>query len=153
MLSFFVPSSEEESVMVAPAIGNDWGQDEDRGQDKEQELVNELVRRLIALVAVDDRSEVHSHPDSEQIILDLNVDGVRYLLVRTAPLSSPRDTLTSREREIAGMVAKGYHNKTIAAALKISSWTVCTHLRRIFAKLGVTSRAAMVARLLDEHKV
>ena len=28
------------------------------------------------------------------------------------------------------MVAKGYPNKTIAGVLNISSWTVCTHLRR-----------------------
>jgi hypothetical protein len=33
--------------------------------------------------------------------------------------------------------------------LNISSWTVCTHLRRVFAKLGVGSRAAMVARVHD----
>jgi hypothetical protein len=33
--------------------------------------------------------------------------------------------------------------------LNISSWTVCTHLRRIFAILGVSSRAAMVARLAE----
>jgi hypothetical protein len=31
--------------------------------------------------------------------------------------------------------------------LGISSWTVCTHLRRIFAKMGVGSRAAMVAHV------
>lgn len=48
------------------------------------------------------------------------------------------------------MVAQGHPNKIIAAVLNISSWTVCTHLRRIFAKLGVTSRAAMVARLLEQ---
>ena len=44
------------------------------------------------------------------------------------------------------MVAKGYANKTIASVLDISSWTVSSHLRRIFSKLGVTSRAAMVAQ-------
>jgi Bacterial regulatory proteins, luxR family len=33
--------------------------------------------------------------------------------------------------------------------LSISTRTVCTHVRRIFAKLGVASRAAMVARLLE----
>lgn len=47
------------------------------------------------------------------------------------------------------MVAKGHPNKVIADVLNISSWTVCTHLRRIFAKLGVGSRAAMVAQLLE----
>jgi DNA-binding CsgD family transcriptional regulator len=47
------------------------------------------------------------------------------------------------------MVALGRQNKVIAAVLNISSWTVCTHLRRIFAKLGVTSRAAMVAKVAD----
>ena len=45
------------------------------------------------------------------------------------------------------MIAKGYTNKTIAAVLDISSWTVDTHVRRIFGKLGVRSRGAMVARL------
>ena len=47
------------------------------------------------------------------------------------------------------MVAEGHPNKVIAGVLNISGWTVCTHLRRIFAKLGVGSRAAMVAKLFD----
>jgi DNA-binding CsgD family transcriptional regulator len=57
--------------------------------------------------------------------------------------------LTPREREIVRMVARGHQNKVIAAVLNISSWTVCTHLRRIFSKVGVSSRAAMVAKLAD----
>jgi hypothetical protein len=48
------------------------------------------------------------------------------------------------------MVARGYPNKTIASILDISSWTVASHLRRVFTKLGVSSRAAMVARLLED---
>jgi DNA-binding CsgD family transcriptional regulator len=51
------------------------------------------------------------------------------------------------------MVAEGYPNKTIAAVLDISSWTVSTYLRRMFAKLGVHSRAAMVARIVEEGLV
>jgi len=47
------------------------------------------------------------------------------------------------------MVAKGYPNKTIAAVLEISSWTVGTHLRHVFAKLHVSSRAAMVAKMIE----
>ncbi len=50
------------------------------------------------------------------------------------------------EHEIVRMVAQGHPNKIIANALNISSWTVSTHLRHIFAKFGVGSRAAMVAK-------
>ncbi|MGA8809325.1 MAG: helix-turn-helix transcriptional regulator [Thermoanaerobaculia bacterium] len=59
--------------------------------------------------------------------------------------------LSPRELEIARMVAVGHPNKTIAAVLDISAWTVGTHLRRIFSKLRVTSRAAMVARLMERR--
>lgn len=54
--------------------------------------------------------------------------------------------LTKRELQIANLVALGHCNKQIASKLKISEWTVSTHLRRVFAKLGVDSRAAMVYR-------
>lgn len=52
--------------------------------------------------------------------------------------------LSDRELQIAQLVALGHSNKQIAQQLSISKWTVLTHLRRIFAKLGVDSRAAMV---------
>jgi DNA-binding CsgD family transcriptional regulator len=61
--------------------------------------------------------------------------------------------MSPREQEIAPMVAKGYPNKTIAAVLEISVWTVATYLRRIFAKLGVSPRVAMVARMLEEDGI
>jgi DNA-binding NarL/FixJ family response regulator len=54
--------------------------------------------------------------------------------------------LTSRELEIAILVAQGHANKNIAYRLQISEWTVATYIRRIFAKLNVESRAAMVFR-------
>jgi len=83
------------------------------------------------------------------VILDLEVDGVRCVLSRRLEEEKGGATLSPREREIARMVAKGYPNKVIARVLEISSWTVSTHLRRIFAKLGVTTRASMVARLME----
>jgi DNA-binding CsgD family transcriptional regulator len=86
---------------------------------------------------------------SGQVLLDLEVEGVRCVLMRRPPAAQPEVTLSPREREIARMVAKGYPNKTIASVLEISCWTVSTHLRRIFAKLAVSSRAAMVARLAE----
>jgi DNA-binding CsgD family transcriptional regulator len=54
--------------------------------------------------------------------------------------------LTGRELQIAAMVAEGYATKNIAYKLRISEWTVATHLRRICAKLHVHNRAAMVYR-------
>jgi DNA-binding CsgD family transcriptional regulator len=90
-------------------------------------------------------------PEEDEVILDVELDGVRCVLIaqHEAPQSRPV-ALSPREQEIARMVAEGYPNKTIAAVLDISSWTVSTHLRRIFAKLGVHTRAAMVASVLED---
>jgi ATP/maltotriose-dependent transcriptional regulator MalT len=54
--------------------------------------------------------------------------------------------LTARELQIVALVAQGMVNKQVAGELHISEWTVSTHLRRIYAKLGVDTRAAMVNR-------
>jgi DNA-binding NarL/FixJ family response regulator len=109
-----------------------------------------LVRRLVAaaLSAPNACIELGEHSKG-QVIIDTEVDGVRCLLTRLEQRSSSEISFSPRELEIARMVAKGYPNKTIAAVLEISSWTVCTHVRRIFAKLSVSSRAAMVARMID----
>jgi DNA-binding CsgD family transcriptional regulator len=76
----------------------------------------------------------------------VEVGGVRLLALRSES-PSPLSLLSPREQEIARMVASGYPNKTIASVLEISSWTVASHLRRIFTKLQVSSRAAMATRL------
>lgn len=86
---------------------------------------------------------------AEEVLLDMDLDGARYLLLRLPKPGAPRVLLSPREQEIVRMVAQGHCNKVIAGVLSISSWTVCTHLRRIFAKLGVGSRAAMIARFME----
>jgi DNA-binding CsgD family transcriptional regulator len=88
---------------------------------------------------------------SNEVLLDVSLDGLRITVLREGLLDPDRRrmVLSPREHEIARMVAKGYPNKTIASVLEISVWTVSTHLRRMFAKMDVTSRAAMVAQLLE----
>ncbi|MFE0451724.1 response regulator [Streptomyces sp. NPDC058914] len=62
-----------------------------------------------------------------------------------ANLRSPRPSLTDRERDILAQLARGLGNREIARALFISEATVKTHLRRIYDKLGVDTRAGAVA--------
>lgn len=111
------------------------------------EEVRFLVKQLVG--QIEHRGPPLLPEGEEGVILDLEVDGVRCVLVRRPREDRAEVVLSPREREIARMVAKGYPNKVIAKVLEISSWTVSTHLRRIFAKLGVSSRAAMVAHILE----
>lgn len=125
--------------------------------------VDEGFRSLVGLVAKANTNNAPrpgpSGSASEEVLADVEVEGSRYLLIRMPLLGQGTIRLSPREQEIVRMVAKGHPNKVIADVLNISSWTVCTHLRRIFAKLGVGSRAAMVAQLLQigaltpDHKV
>ena len=63
---------------------------------------------------------------------------------------SDRDlaTLTGRERDVLRLLAQGKTNREIAEALVISTNTVKRHLKAIFAKLGVSTRAAATARAM-----
>lgn len=54
------------------------------------------------------------------------------------------DRLTPREREVLVLIANGSSNTDIAAALVISQETVKTHVKRMTAKLDLTSRAQAV---------
>jgi DNA-binding CsgD family transcriptional regulator/tetratricopeptide (TPR) repeat protein len=65
--------------------------------------------------------------------------------VSTAPLPAAPSlaALSPREREIAALVHRQRTNREIAEELFVSEKTVQTHLRNIFAKLGVSSRVAV----------
>jgi len=63
-----------------------------------------------------------------------------------------REALTDREEEILGLIARGYRSKEVAEELGISVQTVETHLRNIYDKLHVRSRAGAVARFLTREK-
>ena len=113
-----------------------------------------FIRAVISVAntSSEDEPEPAETLPAEQILFDIDVDGSRYMLIRSVLAERCTLSLSPREREIVRMVAQGRPNKVIAAVLNISSWTVCTHLRRIFAKLGVTSRAAMVAKVAADFE-
>ncbi|PRH76846.1 DNA-binding response regulator [Streptomyces solincola] len=66
-------------------------------------------------------------------------------VARRAGAPSAAPALTPRERDILGQLARGLGNREIARALFVSEATVKTHLGRIYAKLGVDTRAGAVA--------
>lgn len=74
------------------------------------------------------------------------------MLVQTFHASHPSSEcegdLTKREREILSLLTKGYRSKEVAEELAIGVQTVHTHLRNIYEKLHVRSRAEAVARFL-----
>jgi DNA-binding CsgD family transcriptional regulator len=59
-------------------------------------------------------------------------------------------SLTEAERRVATLISEGNTNKSAASALGVSINTVSTHLRAVFAKLGVQSRVQL-ANCLAGH--
>jgi DNA-binding NarL/FixJ family response regulator len=56
--------------------------------------------------------------------------------------------LTIREEQILLLLSQGYSNKVIADKLELSIDTVCSHLKRVFNKLHVSSRTEAVIRYM-----
>ena len=56
-------------------------------------------------------------------------------------------SLTAAERRVATLISQGHTNKSAASALGVSTNTVSTHLRAVFAKLGVQSRVQLANHL------
>ena len=61
------------------------------------------------------------------------------------PAESGHPSLSRREQDVAAGVHRGLSNREIADELVLSTRTVDTHVQRIFAKLGVASRAQLAA--------
>lgn len=74
----------------------------------------------------------------------------------TAPTSSYRvvgnekwDSLTQRQKQVAGLAARGSSNSEIAIRLGVKPNTVDAHLKKIYSALDVHSRAELSYRIKD----
>jgi DNA-binding NarL/FixJ family response regulator len=70
-------------------------------------------------------------------------------------MSEPKESeaLSPRELEVVGLLVAGASNKQIAAGIHLSENTVKSHIRHIFGKLNVQSRAEAVAVALKRGLV
>jgi DNA-binding NarL/FixJ family response regulator len=83
---------------------------------------------------------------AERARIELRATGER---VGRREVGAPEE-LTPQEAQIAALVSQGEANRDIAARLFLSPSTVEYHLRKVFRKLGVTSRTQLLRRIMDE---
>jgi len=65
---------------------------------------------------------------------------------------SPPEPLTAREQEVLPLILSGKSNKAIAESLFISESTVKSHVRSIFSKFSVSTRAELISILLSNRQ-
>jgi len=69
--------------------------------------------------------------------------------LRSGDMAAEMEKLTPRECQVLDCLSRGYVDKEIAIALRISAWTVHGHVKNIFEKLGVHSRTEAVVKYLQ----
>jgi DNA-binding CsgD family transcriptional regulator len=77
--------------------------------------------------------------------------GVRRRIVASKRPETGWEALTSAEAAVAQLASEGKTNREIGESLFISPYTVNTHLRHIFDKLGVRSRNALTRAAEARH--
>ncbi|WP_164704508.1 ATP-binding protein [Blastococcus litoris] len=100
----------------------------------------EHLRSALALF-----EELGAIPWAERAAQELRASGET---ARRRDVSTATD-LTAQERQVAGLVRQGLSNRDVAAQLFVSPRTVDFHLRNVFSKLGVASRAELTALSLE----
>jgi DNA-binding NarL/FixJ family response regulator len=83
----------------------------------------------------------------------MNAQVARMVLEQFAAMSAPREDygLTEREREVLELMVNGLIKKEIADKLSLSYHTIDTHLRNIYQKLHVNTRAGAVVKAVRER--
>ena len=90
--------------------------------------------------------------EDEQILVDFMAIASLGHLQTCNILEKPIEnkvTLSARESEVIGHIARGYSGPFIAKLIKVSEATVNTYIRRIFAKLEVSDKVSAVIRSLE----
>jgi DNA-binding NarL/FixJ family response regulator len=97
-------------------------------------------------------------PELKKALADLEKGGapmsnkIAKMVVESFQLNHEDHTLSKREKEVLTLLAKGKTYSTIADELFVSKTTVRTHIRNIYQKLHVNSKAEAI-QLANEKKI
>jgi DNA-binding NarL/FixJ family response regulator len=105
-------------------------------------LKDSAVQDLVAAIEAVQAGRAYYSPPVQRELSEL-------LRARSAP-PRPMDTLTEREREVVGLVAKGLSTREIATRLDISTRTVETHRANLMRKLNLKSVALLTQFAIRE---
>jgi len=113
--------------------------------------------------AIEEALETKDEPPTGTKFQQTNEEGASSFVPPGTPSSQPSPALsprraqqqhfgglTSREREVARLVAQGKSNRAIADELVVGVSTVEAHITHIFTKLGFSSRAQIAAWAVDK---
>ncbi len=94
-----------------------------------------------------------SHDGDGQLLLLIEpAQTTSHALAPHSPTTTPI-YLTPREQSVTRYLLEGLTNKEIANKLSISEHTVKDHLKRLMKKTRVTTRTAVVSRLLSDRRL
>jgi len=108
-------------------------------------LKDSAVQDLVAAIEAVQAGRAYYSPPVQRELSEL-------LRAHAAP-PRPMDTLTEREREVMGLVVKGFSTKEIATRLDISTRTVETHRANLMRKLNLKSVALLTQFAIREGLV
>jgi DNA-binding CsgD family transcriptional regulator len=113
----------------------------------DRESAVDVLGRSLAL-----HTELGATWDARRVRSRLRELGVRRRLVTAEPETNGWAALTTSELTVARLVAEGLTNREVAERLFVSPHTVNSHLRHVFAKLGITSRVEL-ARVARDYEI
>jgi DNA-binding NarL/FixJ family response regulator len=104
-------------------------------------LKDALAAELVAAIRTVASGEAVLAPTAVKRMVERFID---HLPAVASAHTAELETLTPREREILGLVARGLSNREIAEHLYVSEGTVKTHVGRMLSKLGLRDRVQAV---------
>jgi DNA-binding CsgD family transcriptional regulator len=116
-------------------------------------LLLEVDRRAQAVAALTAAWRLYAATPADaasgRVGRELRMMGVSMRTVRPRQSSHGWESLTPAQVDVARSVAQGCSNKQVADALGLSPYTVASHLRGAFRKLGVSSRVQLTRIVME----